>query len=307
MYMGSLGLNFRKAHQKSDPYVFASQVQQVFYVEDPTEKMIYNVIKKVPRDCCDIEKDDANEGHENEEPMVHTIPLVPEVDNQVIDSSWMEKMFNLRFHHQGQFQSTRYAGGKETVVMDIDPDLFSYTVLMEHVKDDLQYSEIGGVYIETGKLFKWKLVTCDSDLSSLIEKTGDGEYIDFYVDNVIDNDVQPIKQMQPHVVIRPRHNLLQAKKLSNWVLASLSRLDKLEKYNEATSKSASARRKLDLQNPPHEDETMGENVTELDLKKLKSKDKQKEKTRDGSEDYDPAQDDGSDAAGSVSPTKGLYF
>lgn len=59
-----------------------------FYVEDPTEKMIYNVIKKVPRDCCDIEKDDANEGHENEEPMVHTIPLVPEVDNQVIDSSW---------------------------------------------------------------------------------------------------------------------------------------------------------------------------------------------------------------------------
>lgn len=118
-------------------------------------------------------------------------------------------MFNLRFHHQGQFQSTRYAGGKETVVMDIDPDLFSYTVLMEHVKDDLQYSEIGGVYIETGKLFKWKLVTCDSDLSSLIEKTGDGEYIDFYVDNVIDNDVQPIKQMQPHVVIRPRHNLLQ--------------------------------------------------------------------------------------------------
>ncbi|GET04313.1 uncharacterized protein LOC108207459 [Rhizophagus clarus] len=85
---GLTRVNFRKAHQKSDPYVFASQVQQVFYVEDPTEKMIYNVIKKVPRDCCDIEKDDANEGHENEEPMVHTIPLVPEVDNQVIDSSW---------------------------------------------------------------------------------------------------------------------------------------------------------------------------------------------------------------------------
>ncbi|GET04312.1 uncharacterized protein LOC108203842 [Rhizophagus clarus] len=247
----------------------------------------------------------------------------------------MEKMFNLRFHHQGQFQSTRYAGGKETVVMDIDPDLFSYTVLMEHVKDDLQYSEIGGVYIETGKLFKWKLVTCDSDLSSLIEKTGDGEYIDFYVDNVIDNDVQPIKQMQPHVVIRPRHNLLQAKKpvkrkfvtahqlqqqhrnkkanlgipdkLPKVGTRKSPRLDKLENYNEATSKSASARRKLDLQNPPHEDETMGENVTELDLKKAESKDKQKEKTRDGSEDYDPAQDDGSDAAGSVSPPKVCIF
>ena len=43
------------------------------------------------------------------------------------------------------------------------------------------------------------------------------------------------------------------------------------------------------------------------LKKAESKDKQKEKTRDGSEDYDPAQDDGSDAAGSVSPPKVCIF
>ncbi|XP_063940112.1 uncharacterized protein LOC108225480 isoform X2 [Daucus carota subsp. sativus] len=45
-------------------------------------------------------------------------------------------------------------------------------------------------------------------------------------------------------------------------------------------------------------------VLSAGLKKAESKDKQKEKTRDGSEDYDPAQDDGSDAAGSVSPPKG---
>ena len=48
-------------------------------------------------------------------------------------------------------------------------------------------------------------------------------------------------------------------------------------------------------------------VLSAGLKKAESKDKQKEKTRDGSEDYDPAQDDGSDAAGSVSPPKVCIF
>lgn len=90
----------------------------------------------------------------------------------------------------------------------VDADLFSYTVLMEHVKDDLEYSEIGGVYVSTGKLGNWKLVTNDSDLSPLVEKADCGDHLDFYVDNVIDINVEPAKQMQPHVVIRPRHNLL---------------------------------------------------------------------------------------------------
>lgn len=39
----------------------ASQVQQVFYIEDPTEKMSYNIIKKLPRDWCDIENENTNE------------------------------------------------------------------------------------------------------------------------------------------------------------------------------------------------------------------------------------------------------
>lgn len=64
----------------------------------------------------------------------------------------MEKLIHIRFHHQGEFQSTQYAGGIETVIWGVDIERFSYTVLMEHVKDDLEYSEIGGIYFGTGEI-----------------------------------------------------------------------------------------------------------------------------------------------------------
>ncbi|KAK1402365.1 hypothetical protein POM88_001970 [Heracleum sosnowskyi] len=105
-------------------------------------------------------------------------------------------------------------------------------------------------------------------------------------------NVEPIKQMQPHVVIRPRPNLLAAKKQvkRQFVtthqlqqqqknkkarqLDSLKppqggtrkspRLNKMKQISDATvcQKPTSARRKLDLKNPPHADETMGENDPE---------------------------------------------
>ena len=58
---GLTRVNFNRLCQKSDPYVMASQVQQVFYIEDPIDKMCHNVIKKLPRDWCEIESEDANE------------------------------------------------------------------------------------------------------------------------------------------------------------------------------------------------------------------------------------------------------
>ncbi|WOG92409.1 hypothetical protein DCAR_0311675 [Daucus carota subsp. sativus] len=50
---GLTKVNFKKTICRSEYYVIASQVQQVFYVEDPTEKMVYYVIKKLPREWCD--------------------------------------------------------------------------------------------------------------------------------------------------------------------------------------------------------------------------------------------------------------
>ena len=68
---GLTRVNLNRVCQKSDPYVLASQVQQVFYIEDPTEKMMYNIIKKLPRDWCDVEVNDANE--EVEDQVLHDI------------------------------------------------------------------------------------------------------------------------------------------------------------------------------------------------------------------------------------------
>lgn len=84
---------------------------------------------------------------------------------------------------------------------------------MELVKDDLYYSKIGGVYVRTEKPGKWKMVTNDMDLALVVDRAKDGDYIDFYLDNVIDTNIEPMKQMQPHFVIRPRHNLLAGLKI----------------------------------------------------------------------------------------------
>lgn len=61
---GLTRVNFNRLCQKSDPYVMASQVHQVFYVEDPVEKM-YNVIKKLPRDWCNVESGNENEDQDD--------------------------------------------------------------------------------------------------------------------------------------------------------------------------------------------------------------------------------------------------
>lgn len=118
----------------------------------------------------------------------------------------------LRFYHKGKFQNTQYVGGKEYVV-DVNPDLFSFTVLMEHVKDDLDYTEIGGIYIRNDNMGGWQMVAHDGDLSKLVKEVKNGGHLDFYIDNVVDTKIEPLKQMQPHVVIRPRPNLFEGIKL----------------------------------------------------------------------------------------------
>lgn len=115
---------------------------------------------------------------------------------------------NLKFHHKGKFEKNGYVGGEETSVMGVDLDMFSYTVLMEYVRDELEYTEIGGVYSWKGPMSGWKLVTNDADLCELMQIKNNGDYIDFYVDTVVDDKIEPMKQMQPHVIVRPRKNLL---------------------------------------------------------------------------------------------------
>lgn len=110
-------------------------------------------------------------------------------------------MFHAKFHHQGQFVKGKYIGGKCNTISKVEPDIFSYTVLMELVKS-LHYTEIGGVYIK--EEFGWKLLIDDKDLFKYIGKVASGATMDFYIDNTVDKDIEPLNQMQPHVVVRPR-------------------------------------------------------------------------------------------------------
>lgn len=118
------------------------------------------------------------------------------------------KLFFLRFYHKGEFQKTKYSKGICTKIPTvIDSDLFSYSVLMEYVKE-VGYTEIGGVYVRKGG---WKLLSNDMDLVGLVEGVKDGYFLDLYIDNIVDKAIEPTKQMQPHVIIRPRTSYFEGK------------------------------------------------------------------------------------------------
>ncbi|KAL1826636.1 hypothetical protein ACET3Z_005048 [Daucus carota] len=176
----------------------------------------------------------------------------------------MEEYVNLRFHHQGEFLSTTYAGGEETIIGDVECDRFSYTVLMEYIKDDLKYSEIGGVYVYEGKPWGWKLLSNDADLSAVGQ--GLNNFIDFYIDNVVDPTIEPIKQMQPHVIIRPRQGVFAAKKQNKRVFVTTYQLQQQQKKKAIqtrnrleSEKDVAAKWKLDLPDHSREEKKMGEN------------------------------------------------
>ena len=47
-------VNFRKLIYQNDPYVLASQVQQVFYVQDPRDSNWHNAVKVTPKDSYNV-------------------------------------------------------------------------------------------------------------------------------------------------------------------------------------------------------------------------------------------------------------
>lgn len=115
---------------------------------------------------------------------------------------------HVRFNHGGRFHKTSYLGGQRMTIARVDVDTFSFTVLMEFIKDYLHYTEIGGVYSRSKKGC-WKLVSNDRDVIEMVEGCNSEKEVDFYIDNTIDTDIEPPIQMQPHVIVRPRKTLTQ--------------------------------------------------------------------------------------------------
>lgn len=84
---GLTRVNFNRLVQKTDRYVMASQVQQVFYIKDPTEKTLHNVINRLPRGWCDVESENGNE-NDGTDPVLHDIGAGCGTGNQVIHVNW---------------------------------------------------------------------------------------------------------------------------------------------------------------------------------------------------------------------------
>ncbi|XP_021737221.1 uncharacterized protein LOC110703743 isoform X2 [Chenopodium quinoa] len=72
-------VNFKKKCSKDDPFVLASQVHQVYYSQDPLEKDIQYVMKRVPRDLFDFEEA-INEETYWEEPIDYSSNNMPSFD-----------------------------------------------------------------------------------------------------------------------------------------------------------------------------------------------------------------------------------
>ncbi|XP_074382316.1 uncharacterized protein LOC141724193 isoform X1 [Apium graveolens] len=125
--------------------------------------------------------------------------------------AWMDgKTVNLRLHYEGKFKKTSYVGGKHFIVMGLDVESFSYSVLMELVKDNVHFTEIGGIYPNKGRNGGWQLLSNDKQVMALVEDCAPGYLVNFYIDNIVDKKIEPAPQMQPHVITRPRENFIQA-------------------------------------------------------------------------------------------------
>ncbi|KAL8092453.1 hypothetical protein AgCh_034656 [Apium graveolens] len=97
-----------------------------------------------------------------------------------------DTIVNVRLHYEGKFKKTSYVGGKHFIVTGLDVESFSYSMLIELVKYNLHFIEIGGIYANRGRK------------------------VNFYIDNIVDKQIESAPQMQPHVITRPRENFIQA-------------------------------------------------------------------------------------------------
>lgn len=127
-----------------------------------------------------------------------------------------------RLHHKGEFSKDKFLGGIVETHEGMDLDLVSYSVLMEWVKD-LGYKEIGGIYVNNKDEKGWKLLKNDADLNEclLTSKSSD---LDLFIDTDVDEWMKPMRQMQPHVIVRPKKTPVKAIKRTFVTLKQISQV-----------------------------------------------------------------------------------
>jgi len=113
----------------------------------------------------------------------------------------MDIIIVTRFHHGGKFVEgtsgggLTYIGESEVEYVGIDKDHFSLMELLFYTRD-LGYVTVGGFYFKDPTTNNFVLVDNDFSLLNLIKDLGDGDFLDLYVQHVVD-EVEVIKDGVP--------------------------------------------------------------------------------------------------------------
>lgn len=118
------------------------------------------------------------------------------------------KIVSLRYFYEGEFHKNTYVGGKTILVHRRSVDVLSLSVMLEYIKELLNFTEIGGVYMWNAKRRGWKLMVTDADFFELIDSCEDDGEVNLYVDNVVDKNLEPLWPGCPFIVQRPRKNIV---------------------------------------------------------------------------------------------------
>ncbi|WMV45876.1 hypothetical protein MTR67_039261 [Solanum verrucosum] len=113
----------------------------------------------------------------------------------------MDIIIVTRFHHGGKFVEGTSGGGltyieeSEVEFVGIDKDHFSLMELFFYTRD-LGYVIVGGFYFKDPTTNNFILVDNDFSLLNLIKDLGDGDFLDLYVQYVVD-EVEVVKDGVP--------------------------------------------------------------------------------------------------------------
>ncbi|XP_074336927.1 uncharacterized protein LOC141674102 [Apium graveolens] len=109
---GLTRVNFSKLCQKDDPFVLATQVQQVFYIQDCTEKNLWFVVKKLPKEHNGIDEETDDMLEDLCGPTMHDTELEYPFQKQTDDVTW----------HRDDIPNENVSSGEEEEDHDDDHD-----------------------------------------------------------------------------------------------------------------------------------------------------------------------------------------
>lgn len=191
----------------------------------------------------------------------------------------MDETVIVRLHHKGRFTKNKYIGGSYDTFEE-DPYRFSYSVLMEFVKE-MKYKEIGGIFVNNDG---WKLVSDDQTLRQFTQEKTE---LDFYIECTVNKAIPAVKQVQPHVVVRPRSSpvITKEKMAEKRTFVTLQNINaekkrKLKDRNDDKERRISTRKKLQFNDDvsTHEEELIG--LADY-IKRFESPDTKAEKAGEG--------------------------